>query len=251
MNLADAVRWILDSSNYGGMNGIDTRVFEHLRISLLVLVIAAAIAIPLGIAIGHTGRGDRVVVALAGGARALPTLGLITLMALWVGIGLEAPVVALVVLAAPSILAGTYAGLQSVDRQIVDGARAIGMSEWQIIRRVELPLARLSLVGGLRSAALQVIATTTLADYVGGGGLGRFIFRGLKTNDYPQMLGGSILVVAIAIVSELTFSAIEHFARVPGDDVEGGRRHRRPDQVSAATPTKPYALIPTPAPATA
>ena len=240
MSLMAALRWILDSSNYGGENGIDTRVVEHLQIALLVLAIASAIAIPIGIAIGHTGTGNRVVVAVAGGARALPTLGLITLIALNVGIGLQAPVVALVVLAAPSILAGTYAGMQSVDHEIVDGARAVGMNEWQIISRVELPLARLFLVGGLRSAGLQVIATTTLADYVGGGGLGRFIFRGLKTNDYPQMLGGSILVVTIAIVSELIFSVIEHVAGVPGVNVDGVPRRRQPDDPA----TSPL-LVPT------
>jgi osmoprotectant transport system permease protein len=215
MNVTKAFRWLGQSSRYDGPNGIDNRTLQHLGISVYVLIIAALIAIPIGLAIGHTGRGGRIV-AFAGGVRALPTLGLITLVALNVGIGLRAPVVALVVLAVPSILAGAYAGVQSIDRRTIDAARAIGMSEWQILRKVELPLGRTLLIGGLRSASLQVIATATLADYVGGGGLGRFIFLGLKTNDYPQMLAGSILVIGLAIVSETAFTVLLRVTRVRG-----------------------------------
>jgi osmoprotectant transport system permease protein len=155
-------------------------------------------------------------VALVGAVRALPTLGLITLIALSVGIGLRAPMVALVVLAVPSILAGAYAGLQSIDRATIDAARALGMSETQILRKVELPLGRALVIGGVRSASLQVIATATLADYVGGGGLGRFIFLGLKTNDYPQMLAGSLLVVGLAVLSEAAFSLLQRLTQVRG-----------------------------------
>lgn len=228
MNVANAFRWLSETSRYDGPNGIDTRTIQHLGISAYVLILASLIAIPIGLAIGHTNRGGRVV-ALAGGLRALPTLGLITLVALNVGIGLRAPVVALVVLAVPSILAGAYAGVQSIDRRTVDAARAIGMSEWQILRKVEIPLGRLLLLGGLRSASLQVIATATLADYVGGGGLGRFIFLGLKTNDYPQMLAGSILVIGLAILSELVFATIHRLTRVRGlVDTPNPRNNRLP-----------------------
>ena len=117
-------------------------------------------------------------------------------------------IVALVVLAVPSILAGAYAGLRTIDRQTIDAARAVGMSELQILTKVELPLGRSLLIGGVRSASLQVIATATLADYVGGGGLGRFVFLGLKTNDYPQMLAGSMLVIALAVASEGAFAVL-------------------------------------------
>ena len=216
MNIIKAFRWLFEPSHYEGANGIDSRVLQHLGISVYVLVLASLIAIPLGLLIGHTGIGSRGVVAFAGGIRALPTLGLITLIALNVGIGLRAPAVALVVLAIPSILAGAYSGLQSIERATIDAARSIGMSEWQILCKVELPLGRELLIGGIRSASLQVIATATLADYVGGGGLGRFIFLGLKTNDYAQMLAGSLLVILLAIASEAAFTALQRVTRVRG-----------------------------------
>ena len=216
MLIRDAFAWIGDSNHYGGTNGIDVRILQHLRISLTIMVIASVIAIPLGFFIGHTGRGRRTVVVVSGGLRALPTLGLITIIALRVGIGIEAPLIALVVLAIPSILAGAYTGFEAVDRQTLEAARAVGMTEWQIVHKVEVPLGSVLLLGGLRSAALQVVATVTLADYVGGGGLGRFIFRGLKTDDYAQMLAGSLLVVALAVLSEALFAAIQRFAVPPG-----------------------------------
>jgi len=126
-----------------------------------------------------------------------------------VNVGLLAPFIALVVLAIPSILAGAYSGFEAVDRRGIDAARAVGMTELQIVGRVEMPLGLPLLIGGLRTASLQVIATATLADYVGGGGVGHFIFLGLKTNDYPQMLAGSILVILLAILSEVLFSVVQ------------------------------------------
>ena len=210
--LADAIRWIFDPTHYGSYDGVDVRLTQHVLISLAVVLVAAAIAIPLGYLVGHTGRGRGLAVAVSGGIRALPTLGLLIIIALGVGIGLEAPFVALVVLAIPSILAGAYAGFEAIDRRTIDAARAVGMTEWQIVGRVEIPLGLPLLIGGLRLAALQVIATATLADYLGGGGLGLFLFRGLKTNDYPQMLAGSIIVILLALVSEVAFSVIQRLA---------------------------------------
>jgi osmoprotectant transport system permease protein len=206
---ADAIAWILDPAHWGGPNGIDTRVLEHVAISLLVVGIATVIAVPIGYLIGHTGKGRGIVVALAGAVRALPTLGLLILLALNLGIGLQAPIIALVVLAVPSILAGAYAGFDAVDRRIIDAARAVGMTEMQIVFKVEIPLGLPLLMGGMRSAVLQVIATATLADYVGGGGLGSFIFLGLQTSDYSQMLAGSIVVVILAIIFEIIFSVLQ------------------------------------------
>ncbi|TXN32834.1 ABC transporter permease [Lacisediminihabitans profunda] len=205
----EAIAWILDPRHYGGENGIDTRIVEHLVISFGVVLVAALIAVPLGYAIGHTGRGRAAAIALSGGIRALPTLGLLILIALGVGIGLTAPFIALVVLAIPSILAGAYSGFEAVDRRTIDAARSVGMTEWQVVGRVEVPLGLPLLIGGLRAASLQVIATATLADYVGGGGLGHFLFLGLKTNDYPQVLAGSFVVILLAIVSEILFGVIQ------------------------------------------
>jgi osmoprotectant transport system permease protein len=210
MNLfGDAIAWILNPAHWGGPNGIDTRILEHVAISLLVVGIATVIAVPIGYLIGHTGKGRGIVVALAGAVRALPTLGLLILLALNLGIGLQAPIIALVVLAVPSILAGAYAGFDAVDRRIIDAARAVGMTEMQIVFKVEVPLGLPLLMGGMRSAVLQVIATATLADYVGGGGLGAYIFHGLQTGAYPEMLAGSIVVVILAIIFEIIFSVLQ------------------------------------------
>jgi osmoprotectant transport system permease protein len=222
MNLFfEGILWVLDPAHYGGQNGIDTRIAEHLVISLAAVVIGSVIAIPLGFLVGHTGRGRSFVVGLSGGIRALPTLGLLILLALWLGLGYRAPLISLVVLAIPSTLAGAYAGFEAVDRRTIDAARAVGMREWQIVRKVELPLGLPLLIGGLRLSALQVIATATLADYVGAGGLGHFIFAGLQTNDYPQMLAGSIVVILLAIASEIVFSIIQRLVVPAG--VSAGR----------------------------
>lgn len=198
--LLDGIAWITDPAHWTGPGSIPDRAWQHLVISVLVLVLAAAVALPLGGAVGHTGRGKQAAVMLTGGLRALPTLGVLTLFGLWLGIGLSAPVVALVILAIPPLLAGAYAGFESVDRRTVDAARAMGMRERQIIGSVELPLGLPIVVGGIRSATLQIIATATLAAYVADFGLGRFIFEGLKIRDYGEMLGGSLLVVVLALV---------------------------------------------------
>ncbi|MDQ1554735.1 MAG: osmoprotectant transport system permease protein, partial [Microbacteriaceae bacterium] len=134
------IRWVLDPAHYGGINGIDTRTVQHLVITLVSLATAAAIAIPLGYLVGHTGRGRALAVAVSGGVRALPTLGFLILIALGVGVGFEAPYVALVVLGIPSILAGAYSGFEAIDRRTIDAARAVGMTEWQIVGKVEIPL---------------------------------------------------------------------------------------------------------------
>jgi len=183
--------------------------------------VSALIGVPLGWWVGHTGKGRGMAVTVSGAVRALPTLGLITLFGLALGIGLRAPLLALVVLALPSVLAGAYTGIEAADRLAVDGARASGMSEAQVLTRVEIPLGAPQLVGGLRSASLQVIATATLAAYTGAGGLGRLMFLGLKTQDYTSMLVASFLVVVLALGSEAVFSLIQR-AVAPA-----GTRHRK------------------------
>lgn len=206
---SQAIAWIADPANASGPNGVWARSWEHLWYTILAVVLASVIAIPLGYLVGHTGRGRGLVVASPGAARALPTLGVVTLVGLVLGVGLIAPMVALVLLAVPSVLAGAYAGIEAIDPRTVDAARAMGMSEWQILTRVEMPLGLPLLIGGLRSATLQVVATATLAAYVGAGGLGRFLFLGLKTQDYPQMLAAALLVVVLALILEGVFEISE------------------------------------------
>lgn len=221
---ADTIHFLFDPANYAatGPNPIPVRLEEHLWYTLLALVITAVIAIPIGFAIGHTGRGRAFAVAISGGARALPTLGVLSLLGLLLGIGLSAPIISFVILAIPSVLAGAYAGFESVDRKTIDAARAVGMTGWQIMTQVEIPLGLPLLIGGLRSAALQIVATATLASYIGAGGLGTYIFLGLGTQDYGQMLAGSILVVVLAIVLEVVFSIVQRLVVPAG--VRAGRR---------------------------
>jgi osmoprotectant transport system permease protein len=232
--IGQAVAWVLDPANYPGSNGIPVRLWEHVWISLLAVAIASVVAIPIGYLIGHTGRARGFAIALSGGVRALPTLGVLTLFGLLLGVNLQAPLLALVILAVPSVLAGAYAGIESVEPVIVDAARAQGMTEWQILTKVEIPLGLPLLVGGVRAAVLQVVATATLAAYVGAGGLGGYVFLGLKTQDYAMMLGASVLVIALAIAFEIVFSVLQR-AVVPAGVAERTTRGRRAPRKRART----------------
>jgi len=197
---ADAFAFILDPANWAGDNGIGQRLLDHLRYTGLAVGFAAVIAVPLGLLIGHTGRGRSFVIILTSAARALPTFGFLLFIVLLAGLGLAPLIFVLVVLAIPPLLAGVYAGLESVDRVPIDAARAIGLSEWQILGRVELPLGFPLLIGGLRSATLQVIATATIAGYVAQGGLGRFLIEGLARREFTLAIVGAILVAVLALV---------------------------------------------------
>ena len=204
MNLfVEALRWITAPANWTGAGGITARLLQHLAVTLAVVGVAALLAIPVGVVIGHARKGQALVPLIAGAARALPTLGLLTLFGLALGIGLVAPFLALLILAIPPLLAGAHAGVAATSPVTVDAARAIGLSEPQILFGVELPVAAPIVLEGLRSTMLQVIATATLAAYTADSGLGRFLFTGIKTRDYPQMLGGALLVVVLALVLDL------------------------------------------------
>ena len=203
----EALSWLTTPANWLSGSGILTRSAEHLGLTLLIVVLAALIALPLGTVIGHTGRG-RWLVSATGAARAIPTLGVLTLAGLWLGIGLAAPTLALLVLAVPPLLSATYSGIASTPRTTVDAARAIGLTEPQILAQVEFPHAAGLIAAGVRSATLQVIATTTLAAYTANYGLGRFLYTGLKTRDYAQMIGGAIIVVALALATDALLALI-------------------------------------------
>ncbi|MEA5453320.1 ABC transporter permease [Sinomonas sp. JGH33] len=200
--------WLTDPAQWSGYAGIPARLGEHIFYTFLTVAIACAIALPIGAYVGHTGRGRVVVVGLAGALRAVPTLGLLVLFVLLAGIGLMPPIWALVILTVPPVLAGTYSGIAAVDPVVVDAARAQGMREHQVLLFVELPNALPVIFGGIRAGVLQVIATATVVAYTNLGGLGRYIFDGLALSDYPQMLGGSVLVAALAVVADLVLGAI-------------------------------------------
>lgn len=237
MNIfAETIAWLTNPKNWTGSGGIPTRLMEHLQYSALVLLIAAAIAVPIGLYIGHTGRGRVVAVAVAGALRALPTLGLLVLFALLAGSGLMPPVWALVILTVPPLLAGTYAGISSVDANVVDAARAMGMTELQILFRVELPNGLQVMFGGIRTAVLQVIATVSVVAYLPLGGLGRYLFDGLVLQDFPRMLGGSLLIAGLAIAVDLILAGVQRLVTSPGLTLDSSGRQKAADDLTAAVP---------------
>jgi osmoprotectant transport system permease protein len=195
----EMLAYFAQGANWAGETGIPARLGEHLWYSFLAVAAAAVLAFPVGVFIGHTGVGKVYLVSASNVLRALPSLGIMTLLVLLMGIGLLPPLAALVLIAIPPILAGVYAGVANVDPEVVDAARAIGMKDSRIILQVELPLALPLILGGMRGAILQVVATATIAAYVNLGGLGRYIFDGLALYDYGQVLVGAVLVTALAL----------------------------------------------------
>jgi osmoprotectant transport system permease protein len=233
--------WLFDPVNWSGPDGIPQRLVEHLGYVALTMIVALVIAVPLGAWVGHTGRGGFLVVGSANALRALPTLGVLILLVFPFGLSLFGPLVALIVLAVPPLLAGTYAGVRNVDPAVVDAARGMGMRGREVLLRVELPNALPLIIGGVRSSVLQVVSTATIAAFVGLGGLGRFIFDGLAQRDFPQMIGGSVLVAGLAIIADLLLAAFQKVVVSPGLQVpsRGARRLRAvpdplPDAAAAA-----------------
>lgn len=228
--IGSVLAWLTDAASWSGGDGIPLRVWQHVWYSTLAMVVAAAIGIPLGLWVGHTGRGRFVAVNLVGTFRAIPSLGLLfaALMVLGPRISGEAGVIVpvelvLVVLAVPPILAGAYAGVDEVPAAARDAARGMGMRGREVLWRVEVPCALPLIASGLRSASLQVIATATLAATVGLGGLGRFLIDGLAVRDYPQMAGGAILVAVLALVVDLVAASLQRFVVSPGLTGKTGR----------------------------
>ena len=214
--LVEAFKWLVAPEQWEGKAGLQVLLGQHLLFTLLSVAIAGIIAIPAGWAIGHTGKGREIAVAAAGIARAVPSFGLLILLVLLFGVTHkpEAALVAFVVLAIPSLLAGAYTGFEAIDRKTVDAARSMGMTEWQILLKVEIPLGLSLLVGGIRAAALQVVATVTIAAYVNLGGLGLPIITGLNLRRFDMVLGGAVMVAVLALVLDLLL-ALAQKAAVP------------------------------------
>ena len=200
-----AWNWLKSSSQWHGADGIPIRVLQHLGYSGLSLLVATLIALPLGVLIGHFGRGGFLVVNLANAWRAIPTLGLLILMVSLLGFSVLAWLIPLVVLAIPPILVNAYEGVAGVDRDLIDAARGMGMTDWQILRRVEVPVALPLIMLGLRTGAIFIVATATIAAEIGVGGLGRYIIDGLATNNYGEVAGGAALVVVLALLVQFAF----------------------------------------------
>lgn len=225
----DAIVWLFSPEQYSGPSALPVLLLQQLAYTAIAVAIAGAIAIPVGLAIGHTGRGREIAVAVSGAARAVPSFGLLVLLVLLMGVlhKPEAAVVTFVVLAIPALLAGAYTGLEAIDGRVIDAARAMGMTEWQILWRVEIPLGLPLLVGGIRSAVLQVVATVTIAAYVGLGGLGLPIIQGIPLRRIDQVLGGAIVVAVLALVLDALLALAQRAAVPAGVRAQAPDRTRR------------------------
>ncbi|WP_255789149.1 ABC transporter permease [Mycobacteroides abscessus] len=212
--LSNALGYIFTASHWAGSSGLGVRIGEHLEYTALAVLAAVVIAVPLGLFIGHTGRGIFLVVSAVNALRALPTLGMLLLGVLLWGLGLVPPTVALL-LGVPPLLAGTYSGIANVDRTVVEAARAMGMTERQVLFGVEVPNALPLILSGLRTATLQVVATATVAAYASLGGLGRYLIDGIKVRQFHLALVGAIMVTALALLLDAVL-ALAVWLSAPG-----------------------------------
>jgi osmoprotectant transport system permease protein len=232
-------KWFNDPANWWGPDGLVIRAREHMVLTGVIVLVAILIGLPLGLFIGHTGRGVFLLVGVANGLRAVPTLGLLILLSTWLSPKIHSStaipgivhhgdlqyfvpaVIVLVLLALPPILTNTYAGVQNVDPEVRDAAHGMGMTGWEVVRKVELPNALPLIMSGIRSATLQVIATVTVAAYVFLGGLGQLIINGVQVlNDprfgYPAMVSAGIVIAVLAVVTDLVLGLVQRLIVSPG-----------------------------------
>jgi osmoprotectant transport system permease protein len=221
MIIGDVWSWFTTGDNWRGTDGVPHRLLEHITISAESMAIAVAVALPIALVLGHVGRGGFLAVNMANVGRAIPSLALLTFVAIvFQKIGTTPAIVALVALAIPPMITNTYVGIREVDPDVVEAARGMGLSGRQLLLRVEVPLAVPLILAGVRTAAVQVVATATLAALVAAGGLGRYIVDGFGTQHYDTVYAGAILVALLALVTELSLGLLQR-ALTPG-----ARRHR-------------------------
>lgn len=241
MNEPSVWSWLTTAASWQGEDGIVHRLWEHVWLSGVSVLLACLVALPIGIWLGHLGRGGAVAINLANVGRAIPTLGVIILFAVSpLGLNTWTLITTLVLFAAPPILANAYVGVSTVDRDAKESARGMGMSGGQVLRTVEVPLALPLIAAGIRTSTLQVVATATLAGYTGNGTLGQIVFRGFNINLEYLVVGGAILVAALALVTELLLGLLQRAVTPAGLKVAGRGRVRdasalgRPERASAS-----------------
>jgi len=222
--IGQTIAWLTDPANWTDpRNGILLRGWEQISLSAAALLGGAAIALPVGLYVGHTGRGAGVAVAIANIGRAVPSLGWLG-MALPItlallgrgGLGFVPALIALIALAIPPIVTNTYAGLREVDRDMIEAGRGMGMRERELLAMVEVPVALPVILAGIRSSAVQVVATATLAAVVAGGTLGDFILQGIQLQRHDRVFGAAILIAVLSVLTELGFAALQRAAVSPG-----------------------------------
>lgn len=209
--------WFADPANWQGSNGVLPRLLEHLLLTVTALAVAVAVAVPIASWLGHIGKGGALAVNISNVGRAVPTFAALGLLSVGIGSGTLGPygraglatLVALVLFALPPLVTNTYVGMREVDRDLVEAARGMGMSGWEVFRRVELPLALPLILTGVRLALVQVWATATIAALVAGPGLGRIITFGYAVQDQSQVIAGALIVAVLALVLELAMTAVQ------------------------------------------
>lgn len=207
--LHTVMSWFANPAHWQGPDGIPTRLIEHVELSAESVAIGALIALPLGIALGHIGRFGELAINVSNVGRALPSFGVLVLAFLLFGLGNTAIVVSLTLLAIPPMVTNSYVALRSVDADVKDAARGMGYRDLPQLLRIELPLAVPLIMAGVRTSAVQVVATATLAAYIAGGGFGRYIVDGFATFDYTKLFAGALLVAALALATELSLSGVQ------------------------------------------
>ena len=203
-----AFQWLGVGAHWHGSAGVPSRVIEHIEYTALAMLISMVIGLPIGVAIGHTGRGALGVIGTVNVWRALPTLGLLILAFVLSNGATWAWLVPLVALAVPPIVVTTYEAVVGVDPALKDAAAGMGMTAWQVLSRVELPVSLPLILVGLRTAAIQVVSTATIASFISLGGLGRYIIDGLAISDYQEVAAGALLVVVLALLVQFAFSGL-------------------------------------------
>lgn len=207
--LGNVVRWFGNPAHWQGGGGIPHRLEEHVLMSLAALAAAAAIALPIGLTLGHYGRGGALAINLSNVGRALPSFAILVLAVQLVGIGATPAFIALVALAVPPMVTNAFVGMRDVDAQLRDAARGLGMRGRQVLLRVELPNALPVVMAGVRTSGVQVVATATLAALVAWGGLGRYIIDGISQRDFVQVFAGAILVALLSGVTEVVLAGLQ------------------------------------------
>jgi osmoprotectant transport system permease protein len=227
--IGEVVAWLIDPAHWSGPDGIPMRLWEHLTLSIAAVVVALLIALPIGLYIGHTRRGEVIAINLVNVARAIPSYA-VMVMALPLTLALDPrnglttyPIlIAMILLAVVPILVNAAAGVRDIDPELVEAARGMGMREGEILRRVELPLALPVIVGGVRTSAVQVVATVTLGAILGYGGLGRYLVDGIARREYDRLWAGVVLVALVSIATELGLAMLERRLTSPGQRVALG-----------------------------
>ena len=201
--------WFLDPSHWQGPDGVPTRLAEHLHLSIEAVLIGAVIALPLGITLGHYGRFGNLAISTSNIGRAIPSYGILVIAFTVLGLGDGPIILALTALAIPPMVTNSYVALSEVDPDIKEAARGMGYRELPQLLRIELPLSVPLIMAGVRTSAIQVVATATVAALVAGGGLGRYIIDGFAQFDYTKLFAGALLVALLALATEASLTLVE------------------------------------------